>query len=134
VQQSPSAEQASPGWIQNDEPSLQCFVSSHRPEQHSVLPAQVLPAVLQESLSGVHVLSAPQTPPQHSALLVQALLSETHVVAEQAPATQLSEQHSVAVLHAFPAAEQVLAATQPAFASQTPEQQSLPVVHDSAVA
>lgn len=135
AQQSLSAAQASPGCVQKDEPSLQCFVSSHSPEQQSPFAAQLLPAVLQLVLSGVQVLFAPHTPPQHSALAAQALPSETHAVVEHAPPTQLSEQHSVAALHALPAGEQLFAAaTQPDFGSHTPEQQSAPTEQASLIA
>jgi hypothetical protein len=64
--------------MQNDEPSAQCLPLSHKPEQQSPLPAQLLPALLQLVLSGVHVLSAPQVPLQQPSLLVHALPSETH--------------------------------------------------------
>jgi hypothetical protein len=132
VQQSPSAAQASPGCTQNDDPSLQCFESSHRPEQQSPLSAHSLPAVLQLSFNAVQVWSAPHTPPQHSALLVHALPSEVHALVEHAPSTQLSEQHSVATLHALPAGVHAFgAAMQPVCESQSPEQQSAPLAHDS---
>jgi hypothetical protein len=114
---------------------LQCLSASQSPEQQSPLPKQSLPAVLHLSFNAVQVLSGPQTPPQHSAPLVQALPSEVHVAVEQAPATQLTEQHSVAALHALPEGEQVLDAdTQPVFASQTPEQHCAPPVQGSAIA
>lgn len=64
--------------MQNDEPSAQCLLLSHKPEQQSSLPAQVLPALLQLVLSGVQVLSAPHVPLQQASLLVHALPSETH--------------------------------------------------------
>src|SRR4051812_3628560 len=89
VQQSPSAAHESPGCTQNEEPSLQCFVSSHRPEQQSPLSPHSLPAVLQRSFSAVQVPSAPHWPPQHSASARHALPSEVHAASEQAPSTQL---------------------------------------------
>ena len=135
VQHSPSPAHTSPGCTQNDEPSLQCFVASQSPEQQSPLPSQALPAVLQRSFNAVHLPSAPHNPPQHSALLAQASPSEVHAVSEHAPSTQLSEQHSVATLHALLAFVQVFgAATHPVCESQTPEQQSAPLVHASETA
>ena len=104
------------------------MLASHRPEQQSALPAQVLPAVLQLLLSGVQVLFAPQVPLQHESLLAHDLPSETHCVAEHFSATQLSEQQSVPALHTSPDAEQVVVVeTQPAFGSQRPEQHSGPL-------
>ena len=127
VQQSLSRPQASPGWMQNEEPSAQCRLASHRPEQQSPLPVQALPAVLQLSLSGVQVLSAPQVPLQQASLLVQALPSETHCSAEHLSPAQLSEQQSVPTLHAPPEGEQVVRfETQPEVGSHRPEQQSGP--------
>ena len=129
VQQSASLAHVSPGCTQKDEPSLQCCVSSHRPEQQSPFFAHSLPPVLQLSLSAVHVLSAPHTPPQHSALALQALPSEMHAASEQAPAAQRSEQHSVATLHALPAGVQVFGTEmQPVCESHSPEQQSAPLL------
>ncbi len=49
---------------------------------------------------------------------------------EQAPATQLTEQHSVEFSQADPAPEQVVVlATQPELGSQIPEQHSLAAAH-----
>lgn len=113
--------------MQNDEPSAQCLFASHRPEQQSALAAQSLPAVLQALLSGVHALSAPQLPLQHASLLVQALPSETHWLAEHFSPTQLSEQQSVPAVQAWPEVAHMLSAeTQPDFGSQRPEQHSGP--------
>jgi hypothetical protein len=78
VQQSASRAQASPGCTQKDAPSAQCLLASHKPEQQSPFALQLLPAVLQLVLSGVHFLVAPQSPPQHSSLLLHAAPSETH--------------------------------------------------------
>jgi hypothetical protein len=72
-------------------------------------------------------LSAPHTPPQHSASLLQVWPSDVQLAAEHEPSTQLSEQHSVADAQGAPEVEQLaVVATQPAFGSHTPEQQSLP--------
>ena len=104
------------------------MLASHKPEQQSALPAQLLPAVLQLSLSGVQVLSAPQIPLQHEASFAHAWASETHCADEHWPPTQLSEQQSVPALHASSDAEQVVVIeTQPAFGSQTSEQHSGPL-------
>ena len=112
---------------------MQCFVPSQRPEQQSALPAHSFPDVLHCVLSAAQVLLAPQTPPQQSALAAQALPSEMQLFAEHEPETQLSEQHSVATLHALPEALHELDdATQPVFASQVPEQQSAPLAQGSA--
>ena len=113
--------------MQNDAPRLQCFESSHSPEQQSALVSQPLPAVRQRWLSGVHSLSAPHTPPQHSAALLQLWPSDVQLAAEHPPLTQLSEQHSVGAAQGAPELEQLLVvATHPAFGSHTPEQHSLP--------
>jgi hypothetical protein len=78
-QQSVSREQASPGWMQNDEPSTHLPLV-HNPEQHIgvALPSvgvplvvQGLPAVRQAVLRGTHLLAV-QFWPQHSADVVQA--------------------------------------------------------------
>ena len=61
-QQSVSREQASPGWMQNDEPSTH-LPPVHSPEQHcdATLPSppvvQGLPAVRQAVLRGTHLLA-----------------------------------------------------------------------------
>ena len=113
--------------MQNDEPSWQCFVPSHRPEQQSSFDAHPLPAVLQLVLSGVHMPSAPQLPPQQASLPVHAAPSERHWFAEHTPPSQLSEQQSVPVVHGAPLpAQVVIAETQPVDASHAPEQQSPP--------
>ncbi len=114
--------------MQNEDPSAQCWLASHRPEQQSALPAQVFPAVLQLAFNGVQVLSAPQVPLQHESSLAHAARSETHCAAEHFSATQLTEQQSVPTLHASPDAAQVVVVdTQPDAGSQTPEQHSEPL-------
>jgi hypothetical protein len=128
AQQSLSCAQLSPGWVQKEAVSAQCLVPSHNPEQQSPLAAHVLPAVEQLVLSGVHVLPVPQVPLQHSSLLVQALVSETHWADEHFPPTQLKEQQSVPAVQSPAAAAHVVSgATQPLVGSQIPEQQSVPV-------
>src|SRR6478609_8012169 len=113
--------------MQNDELSLQCLLSSHRPEQQSPLPAHSLPPVLQLSLSATHFWSSPQLPLQQASLPVHAWPSETHCSLEHLPLTQLSEQQSVLAEHESPAsAHTVRLTTQPLLGSQAPEQHSVP--------
>lgn len=121
--------------MQNDEPSLQCLVSSHSPEQQSPFAAHSLPPVLQLGFRAVHVWSAPQMPLQQASLLVHALPSETHCSVEHLPSMQLNEQQSVLAAHESPELAQVVTvATQPDLASQAPEQQSPPPLHGSPTA
>ena len=102
--------------MQKEDPSLQCLLPSHSPEQQSVFAAHSLPPVLQLSFSAMHVLLAPQLPLQQASLPVHALPSETHCSVEHLPATQLSEQQSVLAEQAAPdPAQLVIAATQPVF-------------------
>jgi hypothetical protein len=113
--------------MQKEALSAQCLPASHKPEQQSPFAAHSLPAVLQLELSAVHVLSAPQLPPQHSSFVVHAWPSDTHCSVEHFPPTQLSEQQSDATAQELPAPAQVVTAdTQPVFGSHTPEQQSGP--------
>jgi hypothetical protein len=113
--------------MQNDELSLQCLLSSHRPEQQSPLSAHSLPPVLQLSFRATHLPSEPQFPPQQASLLVQAWPSEMHCSLEQMPAMQLSEQQSALDAQEPPAsAHTVRFETQPSLASHAPEQHSVP--------
>jgi len=113
--------------MQKDAPAWQCLLPSHKPEQQSVFEAHSLPVVLQRSFKAVHVLSAPQLPPQQASLLVHALPSETHCSAAHFPPTQLNEQQSVPAWHALPGLAQVVVLeTQPVLGSHTPEQHSMP--------
>ena len=95
-------------------------------EQHSVLPAQGLPAVLHATLSGTHTL-AEQLPLQQVADEGQAALSATQVdtLDAQKPATQERLQQSVAYWHGRPGSKH--SATDelqvPVLVSQIPEQQ-----------
>ena len=115
--------------MQKEEPILQCLLSSHRPEQQSAFAAHSLPPVLQLSFNATHVLPSPQLPLQHASFPAQALPSDTHCSAEHLPDSQLSEQQSVLAEHEEPDGVQlVIAATQPVFSSQAPEQQSAPPV------
>jgi len=113
--------------MQNDELSLQCFVSSHSPEQQSPLSEHSLPPVLQRSLSAMQVPSEPQFPLQQASLLVQAWPSEVHCSLEQVPAMQLSEQQSALDAQDPPASAHTdTLETQPALASHAPEQHWVP--------
>jgi hypothetical protein len=95
-------------------------------EQHSVLPAQGLPAVLHPTLSGTHTLAA-QVPLQQVADEVQAALSAKQVdmLCAQRPPTQERLQQSVANWHGDPRSRH--SATDelqvPELVSQIPEQQ-----------
>jgi hypothetical protein len=113
--------------MQKEELSLQCLLSSHKPEQQSPLSAHSLPPVLQLSLSAVQVWSAAQLPLQQASFPVQAWPSETHCSTEHLPATQLSEQQSVLAEQELPpSAQTVRLETQPRLASHAPEQHSVP--------
>jgi hypothetical protein len=61
-----------------------------------------LPAVLQAKLSGVQVPPVPHCWLQHSALLVQAVPSETHCLLPQIPDVQVVVQQSVGELQLWP--------------------------------
>jgi hypothetical protein len=77
-----SRAQASPGWMQNDEPSAH-VPPAQSPEQQPVLSVHGLPAVLQEALSATQVPLLPQLPPQHWSELVQLSPSATQAPLEQ---------------------------------------------------
>lgn len=100
-----SREHTSLVWTQNEDPIWQC-PPEQSPEQQSVFVVQVLPAVWQAVVSGAH-LPAVQVPPQHWPFVVRLPLSETHVVVEHLPPTQLRLQHSVDWVHATPLAAHV---------------------------
>jgi hypothetical protein len=97
------------------------------PEQHWLSLPHELPSVLQLALSGVQVWLLPHAPPQQSALLVHAPLSDTHWVPEHTLPTQLTEQQSVGAPHDVPAEPHVVgfAVQAPVIVSQMPEQHSL---------
>jgi hypothetical protein len=99
---------------------------SHKWEQHSVLPAQGLPAVLHPVLSGWHKPAA-QVPLQQVADEVQAAWSATQVdmLEAQKPLTQERLQQSVANWHAEPGSTHNATdeAQVPVLVSQIPEQQ-----------
>jgi hypothetical protein len=108
-QQSVSREQASPGWMQNDEPSTQ-WPLLHRPEQHvfaadpSPDGAQGFPAVMHAVVRGWHFAPL-QLWLQHSEEVVHAWLSATHAVADEQRCVVVSHcrlQQSVAAAHELP--------------------------------
>jgi hypothetical protein len=116
--------------VQNDD-AIEQRPEAHSCEQQSLFCAHVLPDVLQDVFSAVHV-PLPHTPPQHSALLVHAWPSETHAPAPHRPATHDSEQHWSDVVHAAPARSQIAGAPPRhvcAFGSHEAEQQSVSTVH-----
>jgi hypothetical protein len=75
--------------------------SVHNPEQHSVLPPQGLPELLQARFNAVQVPLS-QWPPQHSAPELQAAPSATQAAVEHEPPWQLSVEHSVPLWHVAP--------------------------------
>lgn len=104
AQQSVSFAQMSLVWVQNE------TLPAHTPllqtcEQHSLLPPQVLPAVLQAVLSGSQP-ELPQLPLQHWASLVQGCWSDVQSVAPHLPPSHTSVQHSVGAVQESPAALQ----------------------------
>ena len=107
---------------------------SHKWEQHSVLPAQGLPAVLHAVLSGWHKPAA-QVPLQQVADDVQAALSATQVdtLDAQKPPTQERLQQSVANWHGKPGSKHCATeeAQVPVLMSQSPKQQVWPPVHEA---
>jgi hypothetical protein len=107
-QQSVSRAQASPGWMQNEEPSAQ-VPPEQRPEQQPLLAVHGLPAVLQVALSAAH-LPPLQLPPQHSLELPQVAPSATQAAAPQTPrvVSHCRLQQSVATAQELPAPLQVL--------------------------
>jgi hypothetical protein len=124
-QQSRSAEQASPFWVQKDAATEQ-RPFWQRPEQQSPFFPQGLPDVLQLVLSGVQV-PPPHLPPQHWASVVQAALSAVHWLVEHLPSAQEKVQHSLLALQAAPDATQDIAAASQAWlvVLQLPDWQSL---------
>jgi len=124
LQHSLAEEHTSPTCEQNDAANWHVpFEQSE--EQHSLFAAQLLPAVRHALFSGVQ---APEVhlPPQHSASLVHAPLSETHCVPEHVPFVHEREQHAVEAAHAALPAKQT---PNPlvhvcSVASHTPEQHS----------
>src|SRR5438552_659310 len=105
-QQSPARAHTSPGWMQNDDAMSQTPLL-HSFEQHSLLPAHVLPDVLHEVLSAVQV-PPPQVPLAQSPLLVHAVPSEAAGVAEQVPLLQFKLAQSVATAQLVPAGARLL--------------------------
>jgi hypothetical protein len=128
-QQSGPDVHASPSCVQNDEANEQ-RPPAQSCEQQSVFCAHVLPLVLQVVLSGVHVPL--HLPPQHSASLVHAVLSERQACPLHLPPTQESEQHCSAEVHAAPDTSQ-LTGVPPRHVclvgSHREEQQSASAVH-----
>jgi hypothetical protein len=121
-QQSASCPHESPSTTQYDD-MPQWPPLLHLPEQHWVSPLHELPSVLQVALSAVQVWLLPQTPPQHSASVVHAPLSDVHWVPEHTLLTQLTEQQSVGALHDELAEPHVVGfAVQAPVGSQMPEQ------------
>jgi hypothetical protein len=125
-QHSVSCAHASPFCTQYDDPA-QILDELQKPEQQSVLAPQVLPAVLQTLLSGVHVFDAEHMPLQHSLSAAQVWLSDTHWFPEQTLPMQLPEQQSVGFAQVVPPAEhivgfvaQVCAVTSHTFEQQSP--------------
>jgi len=107
-----SRAQASPGWIQNEEPSAQVpFEQS--PEQQPPAPPSValqgLPAVLHVALSAWQVPPL-QLPPQHWLELVQLAPSATQAPLAQTPrvVSHCRLQQSVATAHELPTPLQVV--------------------------
>lgn len=131
-QQSPARLHTSPVWAQNE------LLSWHTPplhscEQHWPFASQALPLVRQVVFNARHLPSS-HLPLQHSPSAAQVASSDTHVEAAHWPAKQLSEQHSVELAHASPAAlhcenDELHVIV---LLSHTPEQQSAPVRHTSA--
>jgi hypothetical protein len=115
--------------VQNDEANEQRPLTQSC-EQQSVFCAHVLPLVLQVVLSGVHVPL--HLPPQHSASLVHAALSERQAWPLHLPPTQESEQHCSGEVHAAPDTSQ-LAGVPPRHVclvgSHMDEQQSVSALH-----
>jgi hypothetical protein len=111
--------------MQNEPPSVQVPDAPHDPEQQSPSTLQALPAVLQALLSVPHA-PLTQLPLQHWASDVHLRVSETQVLVEHLPPTQLSEQQSVAAAQACPADSQSLTTDThlSVFGSQMPEQHS----------
>jgi len=112
-QQSTSREQASPGWMQNDEPSTQ-WPALHSPEQQvfaaaaspdvDAVASHGLPAVMQAVVRGWH-LEPVQLWLQHSEDVVHAWLSATHAGADEQRCLVVSHcrlQQSVATAHELP--------------------------------
>ncbi len=75
-QQSAFDPQTSPFCPQNDDATQTWLEQSC--EQQPALAVHALPSVLQDVLSGVHVLPAPHVPLQHSGPVVQARPSDVH--------------------------------------------------------
>jgi hypothetical protein len=70
-------------------------------EQQSASPSHSLPEV-RHSVFSAWQLPSEQTPPQHSASVLQAPLSETQRSSLQLPASQRKEQQSVAAAQSVP--------------------------------
>jgi hypothetical protein len=105
LQQSVPLLQMSPVCTQNDE--AEHFPPLHRPEQQSLLVAQVLLSVEQVVLSGAHLPLA-QVPLQQSASLAQTWLSDVHAGRLQMPLVHAPEQQSAAMAHTAPRLRQFM--------------------------
>ncbi len=110
--------------------------ASHTPllqnfEQQSLFAPHVLPEVLQDGLSGMHVPELPQTPPQHWSFAVHAAPSDLHWLPEHWKLTHENEQQSGPTEQLAPEARHLPAtcAHNPTRESQLPVQHSLSVVH-----
>src|SRR5688572_20734006 len=102
VQQSSLRMQASPGWMQNEAPSVHLLSAPHSCEQQSPLSVQSLPAVEQSGFSASQVPST-HWPPQHSSLEAHSWPSEMQASSEHSPPSQRSVQQSVAPAQGSPA-------------------------------
>lgn len=131
VQQSESLKQMSPTCVQNEicDGLAQVFVvGSQVPLQQSLPIVHALPAVWQPLPSCWHLpLLHALGPLQHAGMPgPHAVPSEVHACAPHMPLVQLRLQQSVACVHA-PLVTHLEAVHRLVFASQTPEQHSLPV-------
>jgi hypothetical protein len=124
-QQSVGRAHTSPGWMQNELPSVQVPSLPQSPEQQSAAFVHLLPAVLHDVLS-VPQVPFVQEPLQHCAALVHFCASDTQVEPEHLLPTQLRLQQSVGTAQAAPDTEHSLTtdAHLCALASHTPEQHS----------
>ena len=116
--------------MQKEPPSVQVPLVPQVPEQQSPSAWHWLPAVLHESFKVPHA-PLTQEPLQHSAPVVHVSVSETQVLLEHLPPTQLKLQQSVAALQASLAAAQTPTtdAHLSDLGSQMPEQHSVLCTH-----
>jgi hypothetical protein len=134
VQQSRPRKQMSPVARQLvGPPAPTHFPPLQRPEQHSALPLQSLPSVVQPPETIGWQLPPTQLTVQHSRLAAHELPTDLHCIALQVPPMQVLLQQSVGTLHGIPVAAHMppTLVQMPMLVSHDPEQHPALVVQTS---